>query len=228
MTSQTGFILIDKPSGITSFDVIFKMRKITGIKKIGHAGTLDPMASGLLILAIGREATREISKFVKLNKIYSAELTLGSVSDTYDKEGKIEKYSDIIPPVDDVKEVLNSFIGKQKQVPPMFSAKKVGGKKLYELARQGIEIERQPQDIEIFDIKLIEYCYPVIKIEVKCSSGTYIRSLAKDIGEKLKTGALLSGLVRTQIGEFNLKNAVKLGELNKENWNNFLFDNSLN
>lgn len=223
---KSGYLLINKPTGITSHDVVNRLRKITGIRKIGHAGTLDPFAGGLLIVAVGREATKNISKFVKLDKTYKAEIKLGFVSDTFDLQGEIKKISNKKPDISDIEKVLKSFLGKQKQIPPMFSAKKVGGKKLYELARKGIEIERQPSDIEIYEIKLLEYKYPLLKIKVKCSSGTYIRSLGFDIGEKLETGAYLTGLVRTEIGDFELDKAVGLDDLDKENWGDFLMANS--
>lgn len=222
----SGFIIINKPAGPTSHDIIDKLRRITGIKKIGHAGTLDPLATGVLICAIGREATREISKFVKTDKEYEAEIMLGAVSDTYDRTGTITNSQLRITncELDCIKNVLKEFIGKQKQVPPMYSAKKVGGKKLYQLARAGKEIKRQPSDIEIYNIKILEYKWPLLKIKVKCSSGTYIRSLAHDIGRKLGRGAYLKELQRTAVGNFNIKQAVDLKNLKKENWKEYLFN----
>ncbi|MFC1622618.1 tRNA pseudouridine(55) synthase TruB [Patescibacteria group bacterium] len=233
--SNSGYILINKSArldsqsqvgarrvGPTSHDVIDKLRKITGIKKIGHAGTLDPFAQGLLLVAIGREATREISKFVGLDKEYVANLKFGAISDTYDLTGriKIQEYKNIKINKIIIKNILKKFIGKQEQIPPMFSAKKVGGKKLYELARQGIEITRKPNQIEVYDIKLLKWsnvkCQ--LSIVVHCSSGTYIRSLAHDIGQILVCGAYLEKLVRTKIGKFKLTDAIELDKLNKENW----------
>lgn len=219
--TKSGFLLINKPTGITSFDVIYKLRKITGVKKIGHAGTLDPFASGLLIVAVGREATKQISKYLKQDKTYVATLKLGFETDTYDLEGENKSVSDKQPSLKQVQEVLKSFEGKQKQIPPMFSAKKIKGKKLYDLARQGIEVERQPVDIEIFNINLIEYNYPELKIETKVTSGTYIRSLGHDIGKKLGVGAYLTALQRTSIGEFSLDQAKILEQLN-QNWQQYL------
>lgn len=222
---KSGFLLINKPTGPTSHDIINKLRKITGIRKIGHAGTLDPFASGVLVLAIGRSATREISKYVKLDKEYEATLYLGAHTDTYDREGKIEKMevkSEKLK-IQEIKDVLIKFTGKQKQVPPMFSAKKIGGKKLYELARQGIEIERQPVLISIYELKLIDYAWPFLKIRVKCSSGTYIRSLAHDIGQTLGCGAYLQELKRTTVGKFTLSACARLDEINKDNWEQKLF-----
>jgi len=219
-----GFIIVNKPSGPTSHDIINKLRRITGIKKIGHAGTLDPFASGLLIVAIGREATKNINEFVKLDKEYSATLRLGATSDTYDRTGrKLEVKSKKVKK-EMIEKVLEKFVGRQKQIPPMYSAKKVGGKKLYELARKGIEIKRELADVEIFDIKFINYKPPFLKIRVRCSSGTYIRSLAHDIGEKLGCGAYLEELERTGIGVFKIKNSVKPEIITENNWENFLFE----
>lgn len=215
-----GFMLIDKPVGPTSFNIIAKLRKITNLKKIGHAGTLDPFANGLLIVAIGRQATKEISKYVKLDKEYLATLVLGAVTDTYDNEGEIQKFN--VNKADFTEEkisiVVKKFIGKQKQIPPMFSAKKVGGKKLYQLARQGKVVEREPSDINIFELEVVEYSWPKLKIRVKCSSGTYIRSLGHDIGQALGCGAYLDELRRTKIGEFDIKEAFKLENLTNDNW----------
>lgn len=221
---KSGFILIDKPSGMTSHDVVSRLRKITGIKKIGHAGTLDPMATGLLVVAIGRESTKKISQYVKLDKVYEAEITLGSETDTYDAEGVITEVSKNVPEQERVHEVVNSFLGKQQQVPPMFSAKKIKGKKLYDLARRGEVIERQPVDIEVFSINVMSYGYPVINITVHVSSGTYIRSIAHDIGERLGVGGYLSMLRRTRIGEFDISSAMILDDLTSDNWSSYLFE----
>jgi tRNA pseudouridine55 synthase len=217
---DSGFLLINKPKGITSHDVIDRLRRITGVKKIGHAGTLDPLASGLMIVAVGRSATKEINRFVKLDKTYIAELTLGQKTNTYDAEGEIEIVVEDLSSINDMalKEVLDSFKGKQKQIPPMFSAKKVGGRKLYHLARAGEEIERPAQEIEIFDILLKKVNLPQISFKTRVSSGTYIRTLANDIGEKLGVGAYMSELARTQVDNFKLIDASRLDELNTNNW----------
>jgi len=171
----------------------------------------------LLLVAIGREATRKISQFVKLDKEYIATLKLGKISDTYDRTGDIKtsKHKNIKTLNKKIiKDVLEKFIGEQGQIPPMFSAKKVGGKKLYELARKGIEIERKPSQIEIYNIKSIKLVDDHLSFVVSCSSGTYIRSLAHDIGQKLCCGAYLEKLVRTKIGEFKLTNAIDLDKIN--------------
>jgi len=221
---QSGFLLINKPTGPTSHDIVDQLRRITGIKKIGHAGTLDPFAEGLLILAIEREATREISKFVKQDKEYIATLKLCGISDTYDRAGKIKKTEQSIQPsLEEIKKILKTFIGDTEQLPPMFSAKKVKGKKLYELARKGIEIKREPHKIKIYNIEILDYSFPLLKIKVKCSYGTYIRTLAHDIGQMLLCGAYLEELQRTAIGDFKIENALDIKKLTSKNWSEFLF-----
>ncbi len=221
---KSGFLLINKPSGPTSHDIVNQLRRVTGIKKIGHAGTLDPFASGLLIMAVGREATREISHFVKLDKMYIATLRLGAVTDTFDREGTI-KTSNVECRMSNAKleKILRQFIGKQKQIPPMYSAKKIGGKKLYQLARRGITIEREPVDIEIYDIELAGYDWPMLKIKTRVSSGTYIRALARDIGLALGCGAYLHALERTAIGGYSILDASGLDALKEDNWQKKLF-----
>lgn len=222
---HSGFLLINKPSGITSHDVVDYLRKISGVKKIGHAGTLDPFAEGLLIVGVGRPATKRLSFFLKKNKEYCAVLLLGVFSDTYDIEGEIVKQNiKRLPSLREIHSVINSFLGEQYQLPPMFSAKKVKGKKLYELARKGIEVKRKPHKIYIYELIVEEYNWPCLKIKIVCSSGTYIRTLAKDIGNKLGCKALLKELKRTKINGFDIKNAVHLDHLNQNNWHTFLFD----
>ncbi|KKQ60574.1 MAG: tRNA pseudouridine synthase B [Parcubacteria group bacterium GW2011_GWE2_38_18] len=219
-----GFILIDKPSGPTSHGIVGLLRRLTGIKRIGHAGTLDPFATGLLLLAVGREATREISNFVKLDKEYVADIFLGAETDTYDREGRvIKKYDCSVIERNDIENTLKQFLGEQKQIPPMYSAKKVNGQKLYELARKNIEIERQPSDVKICELEILDYLWPILKLRVACSSGTYIRSLAFDLGRKLNCGAYLQELKRTKIGQFNLEEAILVNELNENNWREHLF-----
>jgi len=218
-----GFVLINKPTGITSHDVVDKLREITKIKKIGHAGTLDPFATGLLILGIGREFTRKLSIFQKKDKEYIATLKLGAESENFDRERKIvERKVEKIPKRKEIEEVLKSFLGEIEQIPPAFSAKKIGGEKLYELARKGIKVKARPQKVKIYEISILEYKFPNLKIKVKCLSGTYIRSLANDIGKKLECGAYVEELIRTKIGEFSIENAIDLFKLNSQNWKNFL------
>lgn len=223
--NSSGFLLINKPVGPTSHDIVDKLRKITGIKKIGHAGTLDPFASGLLIMAVGRESTKRISEFVGMDKSYEAVLQLGATSDTYDREGKIQISNDQYSiSNEDIDEVLKLFVGEQDQIPPMFSAKKVKGKKLYELAREGKEIERKPSKITVYDLGLKLYNSEKKQLTIECtvSTGTYIRTLGYDIGEKLGVGAYLEELERTSIGTYLLENAVNIEDLTHENWEQYL------
>lgn len=224
MEKESGFILIDKPAGITSHDVVDKLRKITGVKKIGHAGTLDPIATGLLIIGVGRPATKEISKFSKLDKEYEAEIFLGAETNTYDKNGKIT-YIDTsyICSEKEIREALFSFVGSIEQIPPMYSAKKIKGRKLYEMAREGIEVERKAINVRIYDIDLIKIDGDVVKIKIKCGTGTYIRCLAHDLGDALRCGAYLKQLRRLAIGKYRVDNAVELDNINKENWIKHLF-----
>ncbi|MFA6304594.1 MAG: tRNA pseudouridine(55) synthase TruB [Patescibacteria group bacterium] len=221
---KTGFLLLDKESNWTSHDVVAKLRSITKIKQIGHTGTLDPFATGLLICAIGN-ATKMVGMFDLLPKTYEATIKLGIISDTYDRTGQLKAQNlielssiKLKTDVNQLKEILSSFIGKQLQIPPMYSAKKVGGKKLYDLARQGKEIERKPNEIEIYKIEFLGLKDDIFNIKVKCSSGTYIRTLAYDLGQKLGVGAVLWELKRTAIGSFNLEQAIKLDQLTNNNF----------
>lgn len=217
--NSSGFLLINKPSGPTSHDVIDQLRKITGLKKIGHAGTLDPFASGVLVVGIGREATKKLGQLAKLDKEYIATLRLGGESDTYDRTGKIAMNKVMEQPgPEKIKRALESFIGVQKQVPPMFSAKKINGKKLYQYARAGMVVARAAREINIYRLKLLSFAWPKFNASVSCSSGTYIRALAEDIGQSLGCGAYLEELERTAVGQYELKQAIVLNKLNKENW----------
>ncbi|MBX4259030.1 tRNA pseudouridine(55) synthase TruB [Clostridium estertheticum] len=218
---MNGILNVFKPTGITSFDVVRLIRKISKVKKVGHAGTLDPEASGVLPVCIGK-ATKAIDYIMGDFKIYETELKLGVITDTYDREGKILKESEVNSGVDEITLAINSFIGEIKQVPPMYSALKVNGKKLYELARAGIEIEREPRPITIYDINITDIKLPYIKFTVKCSKGTYIRSLCYDIGEKLKCGGMMWNLQRTATGQFHIDNAINVNELNEENINKYI------
>lgn len=211
-----GILNIYKPTKITSFDVVRIIRKLTNEKKVGHCGTLDPEACGVLPICIGK-ATKAIDYIMENNKVYVAELKLGEVTDTYDIEGKVIRQCDVNVTAEEVMEAIYSFKGNIKQVPPMYSALKVNGKKLYELAREGIEIEREARSITIHDIKVLEINLPYVKMEVNCSKGTYIRSLCYDIGEKLGCGAMMSALERTATGRFTKENSINIESLNKEN-----------
>lgn len=213
---MNGILNVYKPTGITSFDVVRTVRKISNVKKVGHAGTLDPEASGVLPVCIGK-ATKAIDYIMGDFKIYEAELKLGVITDTYDREGKILKESEVNASEEEITQAINSFIGEIKQVPPMYSALKVNGKKLYELARAGIEIERQARPILIYNIDIIEINTPYVKFRVKCSKGTYIRSLCYDIGELLNCGGMMWNLQRTATGQFHIEDTINIEDLNVEN-----------
>lgn len=221
---DSGFILIDKPLNISSHGVVNRLRHISGVKKIGHAGTLDPQATGLMILAVERAATKKISQFVKLSKEYEAEIHLGVITDTYDREGKVlSEYQGEELGLEKIKLAVNSFLGEQEQLPPMFSAKQVGGQRLYDLARQGKEIDRPKQQITISELEILDYSWPILKLRVACSSGTYIRTLAYDLGQFLGVGAYLSGLRRTKVGSFAIDQAVELDKIEISDWQTHLF-----
>ena len=210
-----GFLNIYKEKGMTSFDVIRELRKKFNIKKIGHTGTLDPLAEGVLIVAVG-EATKLIEFMMNDEKDYSARIVLGKKSDTFDAEGKIEDVSTQKPTFDEIQEVVESFIGEIEQIPPKYSALKIQGKKAYEMARNGEEFEMKSRKILIKNIAIISYTYPELEFDVSCGSGTYIRSLANDIGEKLQTGAYLKNLKRTKVGNFIVKDSIKLDDVSEK------------
>ncbi len=213
---QGKVLLIDKPLDWTSFDAVNKIRNLLRIKKVGHAGTLDPLATGLLIIGIGK-ATKELGQMLKMEKTYEAVIRLGVRSDTDDRTGRVQPLAiSHKPSADDVRETLQKFMGQIEQIPPAYSAKKIGGKKFYELARRGEEVPRKPVQVTIHEINLLSYQWPLIKIRVRVSSGTYIRALARDIGEDLGVGGLLEELIRTQIGQYLLQDAVDPRELDRE------------
>lgn len=216
MSSQIFAIL--KPKGITSHDVIDKMREITGIKKIGHAGTLDPLASGVLVIGIGREATRKLSEMVKKEKEYLATVKLGLISTTDDEEGeKREVDVSEVPSVEQVRAVVRGFEGKISQVPPAYSAVKVKGKEAYKRARRGEKVELKPRMVEIKKIEIEKYEWPYLKLRVVTGPGVYIRSLARDIGKSLGIGGYLTELERTRVGDFTKGKALTLEQFkNKE------------
>ena len=219
-----GFLFIDKPVGPTSHDVVDKVRRALGGRrtgiKVGHAGTLDPLASGLLVIGVGA-TTKLLSRLVGLPKTYEVEITLGATSATDDAEGPIQKNPNdqILGPrpispgltiSNDVEQTLKNFIGEQEQIPPTFSAKKQEGQRLYKIARRGNAIAIKSHRITIFNIELVKYEYPRMRLKVHCSSGTYIRALARDIGSALKTGGYVSVLRRTAIGPFVIAQGIPL------------------
>ena len=212
-----GILLVDKPAGWTSHDIVAKVRGIikaqTGQKiKIGHTGTLDPVATGLMILVLGKY-TKRAGEFSKLDKTYEAELTLGQTSSTGDREGELTQKSTRRPGLEEVQNVLNKFVGEISQVPPAFSAIKIDGQRAYKLARAGKEVVIEPRKVKIYSITNIKYDYPKLSFTTEVSSGTYIRTLAEDIGQNLGTGAYLSALRRISVGKFDLENALRINDL---------------
>ncbi|MBH57569.1 MAG: tRNA pseudouridine(55) synthase TruB [Planctomycetaceae bacterium] len=203
-----GLLNIDKPQGMTSRDVVNVVQRVIRPVKVGHAGTLDPLATGVLILPVGR-ATRLTDLIHKVSKTYVAIFELGKVSETEDIEGEIE-IRDVrdIPDLESVQRVVAGFCGRQLQRPPAYSALKINGKRAYSLARRGEKVELKSREIEILQIRILTYDFPILQLEVECTSGTYIRSLGRDIGEQLNTGAVMTGLRRTAIGNFTVEQAI--------------------
>ncbi len=222
----SGVLVIDKPIGLTSHDVVQIIRRGTGIRRAGHTGTLDPRASGVLVVLIG-PAVR-LSEYVSASdKRYQATIRLGSSTNTYDAEGVVTSRA----PVDHIteekfNEILQTFVGEIEQVPPPYSAVKVKGKRAYEIAREGENVELEPRKIQVYSLDILEWAPPEVVIDVYCSSGTYVRSLANDLGKALGTGAYLIGLRRTKSGRFTLRDAVPLRKLKEAfdagDWYKFL------
>lgn len=209
-----GILLIDKPANMTSFGVVARVRRVlseqNGMKtKVGHCGTLDPFATGLLILCVGQEC-KHAGEYMKHDKVYEATFHLGKTSSTADPEGEISDVSDRQPSLEEVEGVLKRFTGEIQQIPPMHSAIKIDGQRAYHLARKGKEIDMPARTVTIHSLELVEYAYPELKIRTHVSSGTYIRSLAVDIGEALGTGAYCTQLRRTSIADWDIANAQTL------------------
>ena len=203
-------LLIDKPLHWTSFDVVRKIRNSIRIKKVGHAGTLDPLATGLLIICTGK-FTKRINEFMAQEKEYTGSFTLGAVTPTYDLESEPEKFTDTSAITESmIRAATAGFIGNIKQLPPVYSAIKKQGTALYQLARRGEEVELEPRDVAIRVFEIVDIEMPVVHFRIVCSTGTYIRSVANDFGAALGCGAYLSGLRRTRIGEFNVEDAMSL------------------
>lgn len=211
-----GILNIYKTAGVTSFDVVRSIRQLSKTKRVGHTGTLDPLATGVLPICLGK-ATKLVDYIMDDFKVYDVVLKLGFTSDTYDKEGTILKDNDVNVSEKDIINTINSFVGVINQIPPMYSALKVNGKRLYDLARQGIEIERESRKITIYDIKITKIETPYVYFNVRCSKGTYIRSLCNDIGLKLKCGALMWNLERTATGTFTKEHSINLNDLTEKN-----------
>ncbi len=232
---MSGFLLIDKPDGMTSHDVVSRIRRLTGEKRVGHAGTLDPFATGLLIVGVGRVATREFSKLVGLDKKYEAEFVLGASSDTDDRTGKVEirnfKYSNFNLPSNfefqpsTLTTAIHRLTGPIQQIPCTYSAIKINGKKMYEAARAGKPLEAKPRSVTIYSFELLSIQRPNnsttqrLFVRISCSSGTYIRALARDLGVILKTGGYVQELRRTAIGLFRIEQSTPLRNLTPDNIN---------
>ncbi|MEK9131155.1 MAG: tRNA pseudouridine(55) synthase TruB [Patescibacteria group bacterium] len=230
---NSGFLLIDKPSGMTSHDVIDAVRRVTGERRVGHAGTLDPFATGLLIVGVGKSATTRLSEFVGLDKEYEATFVLGSTSTTDDPEGTIITTGAIngLTP-SDLSSAMQSFVGTIEQIPPQYAAIKIKGKKMYELARQGEVIEAKPRTVTVHSFELREIAssavlpprkntldLPVsLNVHLRVSSGTYIRAIARDLGAKLDVGGYVSQLRRTSIGPYRVEDADTIDQLQHSDW----------
>lgn len=210
-----GVLLVDKPQGLTSHDVVYRLRRKLQMKKIGHAGTLDPMATGLLVMLIGK-ATRISQYLMSTDKVYEGEATLGVVTDSQDAEGEMMETRPV-PALSEaqVRDTMKTFLGDQYQTPPMHSAIKVDGVKLYQLARKGEEIEREPRFIRIAAFNLLSFESPKLRFDLHCTKGTYVRTIAHDLGQKLGCGAHLSALRRTGSGKFTIGQCLPLEEIEK-------------
>lgn len=208
---------INKPIGMTSHDVVHRIRKITGIKRVGHGGTLDPLASGVLVIAITREFTKQLDQFVKGKKEYIATIELGFHSTTDDAEGeKTQIVIDKIPDSKMVEDVVKSFIGEVHQTPPNYSAIKLSGVPAYRRMRRRENITLEPRKVKIYDIQILSYTYPTLELKVITGPGVYIRALARDIGEQLHTGGFLAGLQRTKVADYTLDSALTLEEFEEK------------
>ena len=211
----SGILNVDKPQGWTSHDVVAKVRHLSGQKRVGHAGTLDPLATGVLLICLG-QATRVSEYLMRGRKVYRAAVHLGLSTETYDAGGRVTVTApEVNVTVSQLEEALSIFVGRIEQTPPMYSALKHQGTPLYKLARQGKTIERKPRPVEIYEIRLLDWASPVLTIEVTCSPGTYLRSLAHDLGQRIGCGAHLAGLTRLASGHFTLDEAIGLDALNE-------------
>lgn len=223
MANKEGIILVNKPRGITSHDVVDIVRKKLAIKRVGHAGTLDPMAEGLLVILVGN-STRLFSQFVHFDKEYVGILKLGEVTSTGDAQGEILRSADFRNLSEEkINEAFTSFLGEIEQVPPMVSALRVKGKRLYDLARKGLTVDRLPRKIKIYDLKIIKIAPPLVEFYVRCSKGTYVRKLAEDIGEVLGCGAHMINIKRLSIGRFKLNDAFNPENIDESCLQKFAF-----
>ncbi len=216
MMINKGIIAVNKQKDWTSFDVVNKIKHLLKIKRVGHLGTLDPMATGVLLVTVGK-ATKLFDYFQNKNKTYLAKFEFGYETDTLDITGKITKKTDTLPSIGDIKKSINKFIGEIEQVPPKYSAKNINGKRAYQLARNNEEFELKPKLVKIDDIKIVDYSNNILTVIISCGSGTYIRSICRDLAEKLNSYATMIELVRTDVDGINLKNCVNIQELDENN-----------
>jgi tRNA pseudouridine55 synthase len=220
---KEGIILVNKPDKMTSHDVVDFVRRKLGTRRVGHAGTLDPLAEGLLIVLVGK-CTKLFARFVNFDKEYLGILKLGEITTTGDSQGDVVETKDYKYISEQmIKDVFLSFEGQIEQIPPMVSAVRVGGKRLYDLARRGITVERQPRRINIHSLKILKINPPSVEFYVRCSKGTYVRKLAEDIGERLGCGAHIIKIKRLSIGPFKLEEAVNLNDIDESHLRTFAF-----
>lgn len=222
---KEGFLLVDKPKGVPSFRSVSVLRRLTGMKRIGFAGTLDPLASGLLILAVGRSATKQLGLLSKMDKVYDVKIELGKISNTYDADGEIECINNL--DIKSLKAILSkkyiqqviddNFSGERLQVPPIFSAIHVAGKRAYDLARRNKKVELKPRKVIFHSVEILSFNWPFLELRVHCGSGTYIRSLAHDLGNFLECGGYIKELRRIKVGHLSVDDAVHLDSINSEN-----------
>lgn len=210
MEFTEGIYLINKPRGRSSFSIVAQVRRLSGIKKVGHAGTLDPEAEGLLIVLVGKDYTRQAEKYSKLDKTYKFTIKLGENSTTDDEEGDKEVVSDHKPTLEEIKSITKGLTGEIKQTPPAYSAIKIDGQRAYKLARKGEKVDIPERIVKITKFNIAKYKYPFVELEAYVGSGTYIRSLARSIGEALGTGAYCTQIVRSRIGEFEIDGSVDI------------------
>ncbi len=222
MSTTEGVLNIDKPGGLTSHDVVNRIRRLTGIRRIGHAGTLDPLATGVLLLCIGR-TTRLVEYLVGHDKVYEVTVRLGQTTNTYDAEGEVVAERPFIHLThNQIEQALTPFRGPIQQKPPIYSAIKKDGQPLYKLARAGVEVDVPAREVTIHTLELLDVALPELRLRVNCSSGTYIRSLAHDLGEALGCGGHVTALRRTAVGDFGVADAVPLAELTAQNWSEYV------
>lgn len=211
-----GIFAVNKPIGVTSHDIVNMVRRKTGVTRVGHGGTLDPLAEGVLVIAVGRENTKLLDEYVKGEKEYVAEIYLGETSTTDDREGVLRQAQDkeiVKPSLEDVKKQLKQFVGTISQIPPLYSSIKLQGKPAHRRMRKGENITLKAREVFVKEVEVLDYEYPVIKLRIATGSGVYIRSIARDLGEKLGTGGYLLSLIRTRVNTFKLENALEITSL---------------